>query len=179
MHKISLLSREQNPTKTRKNGQIPISIHGKNFNKQFSIDNKIFTAFVHHVGHKVLTTVFELDNNKEKILAIAKEIQIHPVTENIEHVDFLKVEKGQEFSVPVKVTVSNYEKAPFTRENGIVYIPTKNVKVLCTLDTMISEICCDISNLHKGDVIKTTDETWTKSGIKFVKKAPLVTIVDA
>ena len=178
MNKLELLQQDINPNNTRKNGKIPISIHCKNFNKQFAVDFKNFTHLLQTLGRTILSSLFLLKDGQDDIIAIAKEIQIHPVTEKVVHVDFFRVFPGQEFLVPAQVVVKNFEKAPFVLENGIIYLPSRTVKILCTTETIKNCIECDIGHLHKGDVIQTTDPMWKDSKIKFLTKAPLVTIVE-
>ena len=174
--KLNFLKKEINNNQTRKAGKIPVVLYGKkdqkDLNEQGAIDSKHFHDFLHAMKYKVLSTIFEI--NKE--LFIIKEIQIHPIHEHVVHIDFFRVEKDQEFEIKARVVLKNYEKAPFTKENGFVHIPSKNIKVLCTIDSIVGEIVCDLENSHKGDVISTEDPSF--NNIKFINRGPIITIVD-
>lgn len=86
----------------RKQGLVPVALYGHGEQKLLSIEEKqinkaIFTPDVY---------LIQLDVNGEKHLAILQEVQFHPVTDQILHVDLLEVkpEKPVVVSLPLKVT---------------------------------------------------------------------------
>jgi large subunit ribosomal protein L25 len=179
MQKLDLFYREKNPNQTRKSGQIPICIYSKDYNEKFSLDYKSFYSLLEEKGHGILSTIFHFKDKSEEIFAIIKEIQFHPITDKVVNVDFFRIYNDQNFIVPAKIILKNFEKAPFVLEGGIAYLPSKTVSIVCDISSIKNFVECDVGNLHKGDVIKTSDETWTKSGIHFSKKNfPLVTIIE-
>jgi large subunit ribosomal protein L25 len=176
MTKIDLHEKKLNANQSRKSGMIPVCLYSKDFLKHFVIDKKLFTTLLHSVGGKMLSTLFILSDGKNEFKAIIKEIQIHPVTEQVVHIDFFQV--VGDFVVPVLITVKNSERAPFTKENGIVSLPRRRVKILCNEKNIMTHLECDVGNLHKGDAIKTSDSIWKEQGIKFVSEEVLLTIID-
>lgn len=178
MTKFDLMNQEISPKQTRKSGKVPICIYCKDYSKLSALNYKEFYGLLLKIGHEILSTVFLFIDCGEEIFAIIKEIQIHPITEEVVHVDFFRVKKGQEFSVPAKIIIKNSEKAPFVLEGGMAYLPARSIKILCTTDNIKGRIECDVSTFHKGDVLKASDESW-QGDIKFVdQKATLVTIIE-
>lgn len=176
MRSLNLLSKKGNNNQIRKNFQIPVVMYGKNYNQSFIIDYKEFYQILTEIGTKVFATIFELHNEKEVIKAIVKDIQMHPISDEVVHVDFFQIDSKKDFTVSAKISVINYEKAPFNKEGGFLYIPHKKVKIICNMENIMDEIICDVSNMHKGEVLRASNEVF--NSIKFVQSDILVTILD-
>ena len=75
----------------RRNGGVLVNYYytGEE-NKNFSIDKKSLQKAIQS-GNRV----FELDINNETIYAMIKEAQYHPVTEQIMHIDLLRVRRDE------------------------------------------------------------------------------------
>ncbi len=89
--------------------------------------------------------------------AILKDVQYHPTTEDIEHMDFLLVEKG----TPVKVelplrTVGN---SPGVKAGGRLIQSVRTIKVKTMPDTLVDELTVNIGKLELGEAIRVRDIT--------------------
>ncbi|MCX7953911.1 MAG: 50S ribosomal protein L25 [Bacteroidales bacterium] len=85
--------------KLRKKGLIPVNLYGKGQNYNLCIEEKFlnklyFTPYSYAVNIKF--------NNIEK-KAILKEVQLHPVTDRIIHVDFYEITEDTPFEVEIPV----------------------------------------------------------------------------
>ncbi len=84
-----------------------------------------------------------------------KEIQRHPVSSKVLHVDFVKIAMDQllETQVPVMITGA----APGVKEGGILEVVHRDLRVRC-LPTLIPErFTVDVSSLMIGDAITVND----------------------
>lgn len=84
-----------------------------------------------------------------------KEIQRHPVSSKVLHVDFVKIAMDQllETQVPVEVVGA----APGVKEGGILEVVHRDLRVRC-LPTLIPErFTVDVSSLKIGDGITVRD----------------------
>lgn len=95
----------------------------------------------------------ELKIGNENFYALAREIQTHPVSDRIEHVDFLQVDDKSVVSVAVPVKVVGVDKAPGLKQGGALNIVRHTVKLVCTPDSIPAEIKVDVSAAKIGDSI--------------------------
>lgn len=99
----------------------------------------------------------ELDISGEKIRALPQEVQLHPVTDKIEHVDFIRVEKGVAMRVKVPVKFLNQEKSTGLKRGGVLNIVRHEVEFLCDPDAIPEQIEVDIADLDIGDSVHIND----------------------
>lgn len=86
---------------------------------------------------------------------ILKELQFHPVTEAVMHIDFLELVPGIKFkaSVPVR-----YEgAAPGVKAGGKFLPKLRNVKIMTTPEKAVDEVVANISEMELGSTIRVRD----------------------
>jgi large subunit ribosomal protein L25 len=159
--------------KLRKAGFIPANLFGRNFKSQaISISFKDFIKIYRAVKE---TGVVYLELEKEEIPVLISHIQRDPVSNQILHVDFRKIDLAQniEVEVPIKIIGSS----PAVIEKGGVLLTHLNSILVSALpNNLPKEIEIDISTLKEiGDEIKVKD---LKKSLAFkIKTAPEKTIV--
>lgn len=87
--------------------------------------------------------------------AIAKEIQVHPVSRNFMHVDFYEISKDRKITVKVPIAIRG--KAKGVEDGGILQSILREVEVSCLPFEVPDAIPVDISNLDIGDSIHIGD----------------------
>lgn len=92
----------------------------------------------------------ELTLNGKAITAIAKDIQIHPVTDRPEHVDFKKVDRDTVIRVFVPVKIINEDKAPGVKKGGVVNLVHRNIEVVCHPTNIPQSITIDVFGMEIG-----------------------------
>lgn len=97
----------------------------------------------------------ELDVDGKKVKAIVKDVQFHPVTDAITHIDFLALQDGH----PIKVSVPVGFKgtSPGVRSGGKLQQAVRKIKIKTTPDKLVDRIVMDISSLEMGDSIRIRD----------------------
>jgi len=176
MEKIQLNNRIESVKAIRKDGNIPVVLYNKGFNQTFFIDGKSFHLILEKFNSKIFAIKFELEFNGETHFALIQDMQFHPVTEKVIHIDFKKILPSQKLIVKAKITPTHTERALYQKENGLLYLASRTVKVHCDFDNIISEIFCDVSGLHKGDVLKSSNPIF--SSYDFVNSSIILSIVD-
>ncbi|HNZ54146.1 MAG TPA: 50S ribosomal protein L25, partial [bacterium] len=90
----------------RTNGSVPVEIYGKFMESNISgaVSRKELVKGLHTSQGKNI--IFDLEYEGKSILAVAHDMQIHPVKTNIIHVDFIAVKEDQQIVVTVPVTRS-------------------------------------------------------------------------
>lgn len=152
-------------------------LYNKNINTLISVNRKEMQIFLKSFYHVHRSKLFVAKLKDQKVNFLIREIQFHPVTEEIIHIDFFAIEKNQDFIMHSKVNVLNKEKCRGVKEdNGIIFLPNKTVQTIGNLDNYVENIDCDISQMRKGEVLMCND---LNLKVKFVKNVSLVSILDA
>ena len=89
----------------RRDGKVPCVIYGGNEQLYFTADEKSFKSVVYSPDAMLVN----IKVGKTEKTTILQDIQFHPITERILHIDFLEVfpDKPVSIEIPVKVTGSS------------------------------------------------------------------------
>jgi large subunit ribosomal protein L25 len=138
----------------RASGRVPAVLYGHGTKPQhLSVDARQFgQALRTDAGVNVLIS---LEVGRDQHLALAKEIQRHPVKGNLIHVDFIQVRRGEK--VHVQVPVHLVGEAPGAREGGIVDQDLYQVNVEAEVTAVPEAVEADVSGLGIGDVLRVAD----------------------
>jgi large subunit ribosomal protein L25 len=122
--------------------------------KKIELSKVVFSPDVYQVN---------LEINGSTSPSIIQELQWHPVTNEILHVDFLTVsdEKAVKLELPVRITGTS----PGVIMGGKLSTPYKKIKVEGTLSSLPEAITVDITNLNIGDGVRVKDLQYP--GLKF------------
>ncbi len=141
--------------KLRKEGMIPANVYGKNFTPvAMTIDSKVFNNLFKTAGE---TTVIYVKVADKDYPTLVSDIQYHPVTEEILHVDFKKVNLKQKVEARVPLQFVGESEA-VEHKNGVLLTQVEEI-VVSALPTHIPHaIEVDISALKEiGDAIRISD----------------------
>ena len=103
-----------------------------------------------------LNQLISLDLDGDQQLSIVKELQRHPVRDEVTHVDFLRVDPNQEIAVDVPIIMEG-DARKVTDENGMVDQAMFTLTVLATPTTIPNEVTVDISDLEVNDSVRVSD----------------------
>jgi len=112
-------------------------------------------ADLRHLVYTPDFQVVELSIEGIKAKAILKDIQFHPVRDNIVHVDFLELVDGQ--TVKVEIPLKTKGSSPGVKVGGKLIQSVRKVKVKTTPEKLVSELYVDISNLELGQSLRVKD----------------------
>lgn len=148
----------------RKESGVPCVIYGKDGNVHFyapelSFKNLVYTHEAHLV--KIL-----LDN--QEIHAVMKDIQFHPVSDKILHIDFIQVyeDKPVTISIPVKIIGTSAG----VLAGGKLVIKKRNLKVKGLPKDLPEELPVDITNLKIHETVKIGDLAYDRIELLDPKK---------
>lgn len=102
----------------------------------------------------MLTHLCDLDAGGQKTLCLARDVQIHPVTDRVEHVDFLRVSPKTKINVEVPVHFINQEEAPALKAGGVLNIVNHTLNLLCAATEIPEAIEVDMTGVEIGDSIR-------------------------
>jgi large subunit ribosomal protein L25 len=139
--------------KIRRNGQVPAVIY-----KSGGGDALSFSLNAPEVRSLVFTSKFKLteitiDGKTHK--AILKDIQFHPVTDAVLHVDFLELVPGIKFKAEVPLRFAG--QAPGVKAGGKFIPKLRQIKIMTTPESVVDEVSADISAMDLGSTIRVRD----------------------
>lgn len=107
----------------------------------------------------IFTTLCDLEVAGDKHLVLARDVQLHPVTDVVEHVDFLRVTKKTKLAVDVPVQFINEEKCPSLDQKGTLNIVRHTVELMCSAINIPDFIEANLEGKEHGDPVKISDAT--------------------
>ncbi|KAA1247516.1 50S ribosomal protein L25/general stress protein Ctc [Aquimarina sp. RZ0] len=140
-------------TKALRNaGQVPCVIYGGDTIVHFAapeiaFKNLVYTPDVH-------TVVIELDNGT-KLNAILQDIQFHPVTDRILHIDFVQIFDDKPITVQLPFKTTGAAKGVLN--GGVLRFNLRRIKVKGLASKLPDLIEGDITNLKIGNKLYVTD----------------------
>ena len=141
--------------KLRAAGVIPAVYYGKDMNKPYSFEEREFRQLMRSsAGSAALFRLQSADGEDE--LALIKELQRHPLTDAILHVDFIQVTRGQELQTKVPVVIVG-EAFGVKHSGGILEVNMNEVEVRCRPSLLPSSVELDVSDLDLGDNLQVKD----------------------
>ena len=140
-------------TKALRNaGKVPCVLYGGDKTLHFSAEEKAFKSLVY--TPEVFTATIELENG-EKFNAILQDIQFHPVSDRILHVDFYQLHDDKEVGMDIPVHLIG--TAPGVVAGGNMRFPNRKLKVKALPANLPDFINADISELKIGDKLFVTE----------------------
>jgi large subunit ribosomal protein L25 len=154
----------------RKTGSVPCVIYGKEQNIHFHAPELSFKNLVYtHEAHLVN---LNLDNKQYK--AVLKDIQFHPVSDKILHIDFVEIFEDKPVVISVPVTVHGDSIGVIA--GGKLSIKRRNLKVKGLPNDLPESIPVDITNLKIHEGVKVGDLAMDKIEFLDMKKSLVLTI---
>ncbi len=133
-------------TKALRNaGKVPCVIYGGEKPLHFSADELSFKDLVYTPNAH--TVVIELEGGN-KIDAVLQDIQFHPVTDNILHVDFYQLFKDKEVTMNIPVRLLG--NSPGVRNGGRLLFRKRKLAIKALPDNLPDFFDIDISKLRIG-----------------------------
>ncbi|MEM9546663.1 MAG: 50S ribosomal protein L25 [Bacteroidota bacterium] len=135
----------------RREGYVPAIIYGGEENTAVSVTPKSVKSLVYTPDFKLA----EINVNGDTHKCILKEITFHPITDEIVHIDFLRMTPGK--SLKVEIPVDFKGKSPGVKEGGKLIPQMRKVKVKTTPEVLVDRVYVDISELKLGFSVRVRD----------------------
>ena len=135
----------------RRSGQVPsvlyfkgeeplsLSVNKKALNKAMKSDQRIY----------------EMEINNESQYVMIKEIQYHPVTDEVLHVDFMRVLRSEKMTISVPLILTG--KAVGVTEGGILSQSMNQIEISCYPTNVPENIEVNIDNLEMNASLSVAD----------------------
>lgn len=139
----------------RKEGLIPCNLYGEKKGENGLPVAEAFTVSFSELRKAIYTPhiyIINLDIDGEKHQAILKEIQFHPVTDAILHVDFFEVTPEKPITVGIPVNLVGH--AAGVRAGGRLALSIRQIKVTAPYGNIPEKLDVDVTALEIGKSIK-------------------------
>ena len=100
---------------------------------------------------RFFSTLCSLQVNGEAVRVLPREVQLHPVTEDPLHVDFVRVGRGVTVAVTVPVVFANEDSSRGLKRGGVLNIVRREIELLCPVDSIPGEITVDLKDADIND----------------------------
>lgn len=152
---ISSTARESKGTKgakdTRNQGLIPAVVYGGESVDQIAVKLNEVKSLIYTPDFKLA----EINVGGSASKCIVKAIQVHPVTDEIMHIDFLRLVDGH--PVKVEIPIKFKGTSPGVKEGGKLVPMMRRVKVKALPEDLVDELFVDISELELGSSVRVRD----------------------
>ncbi len=133
-------------TKALRNaGKVPCVVYGGDAPIHFSADDLAFKDLVY--TPEVHTVVIALDNGT-KVECILQDIQFHPVTDKIMHIDFYQIFDNKEVTMEIPVRLTGNSRG--VRNGGTLRIVNRKLRVKALPANLPDFIEVDITEMRIG-----------------------------
>ena len=108
--------------------------------------------------YKALKTgqvIFEVKIKDENQFVLVKDVQYHPVNDNIMHVDFQKVKEDEKISLEVPLRIEG--EAEGVKAGGILVQIVSTITVQCKPTTVPEALIIDVTNLELNSSLSVKD----------------------
>ena len=135
-------------------GRIPAVIYGRQAPPQnLELKTKELEDLIHHsVSENLLVDLVVKDDTRPKRLALVQEVQHHPLTGKVLHVDFHEVAENEKVTILVPVETVGEAEGVKT-EGGVLEHVMFKIKVRALPKDLPEQITVDVTHLKIGQAI--------------------------
>lgn len=139
----------------RKNGAVPCNLYGEAKNENGEPLALAFTASDEELRNLIYSPdiyCVNLDIDGKTYKAILKELQFHPVKDNVLHVDFYEVTENKPIVMEVPIKLNGLAEG--VKAGGRLAASVRKLKVKATYTNIPERLDIDVTNLGLGKTIK-------------------------
>lgn len=142
----------------RATGVVPAVLYGQKEDPvSLIVDEAEFrTILLSHPENSILDLNVEGGGTQGPVNVIIRDVQRHPATGKLLHIDFQRIRLDQKIRMEVNVTVTG-EPRGVKEQGGILDHSTRSLNVMCLPASIPESIQVDVSALMIGDSIRLKD----------------------
>ena len=108
---------------------------------------------------RFFSQIYEVAVNGDAYQVLARDVQFHPVSDNVLHVDFFRFRPDSRIRIGVAVVFENEEESPGIKRGGVLNIVRHEVELLCPVLAIPESICIDLTGLEISDSVHISGVT--------------------
>jgi len=140
----------------RREGKVPgiVYSHGK---EAMSIALSAKEVVLEYQRGRFRSRLIDIKLDGKTVQALPKDLQFHPVSDQIEHVDFIKVEAGVPVRVQVPVKFLGTDKSVGIKRGGVLNIVRHEIEFTCAPEAIPTHIEVNVQDMDIGDSLHIND----------------------
>ena len=147
----------------RREGMIPCVLNGAGESISFSVDAKAVKPLIYTPASYIV----ELTIEDKTYQAVMREVQFHPVREEILHIDFYQIQAGKPVAIAIPVRLTGNVEG--VKIGGKLVLSARKLIVSAPVENLPDEITIDVTPLGVGKTIFVGD--LAIEGLKFLTPA--------
>lgn len=132
----------------RREGVIPCELYGQGQNVHFTCNESDLRKLVY--THEIFEVALTIDGKATK--AIIQEIQFHPISDRILHMDFLEINETEPIVMQVPVRLEGLAEG--VKAGGKLSLDMRKLKVKALVKDMPEKLIINVENLGLGKVMQ-------------------------
>ena len=137
----------------RNSGNVPAIIYGgKNENQKISISKKLLKTLIQKENFLSNIITVSVDGKSQNVLP--REVKYDILSDEPNHVDFLRVVPGVKIKIEVPVNFINHEKSPGLKRGGVLNIVRRKVELKCPSEKIPENLTLDLDGVDIGSSFK-------------------------
>ncbi|MDC3022995.1 50S ribosomal protein L25/general stress protein Ctc [Candidatus Pelagibacter sp.] len=137
----------------RKNGNVPAIIYGgKDKNQKISISKKLLKTLIEKENFLSNIITLNVDGKPQNVLP--REVKYHIISDEPNHVDFLRVLPGVKIKIEVPVNFINHDKSPGLKRGGVLNIVRRKVELKCPSEKIPESLTLNLDGIDIGESFK-------------------------
>lgn len=149
----------------RKQDQVPCNLYGLGENITFTVNN----ADIRKMIYTPDTLAIALTIGEKKCMAVVKELQFHPISGNVLHIDFLAVNEKKPVTVEIPVVLEGHAEG--VKAGGKLSLEMRKLKVNGIYTNIPDRVIVDVTALGLGKKLAVSDITVEGCKLMNVKDA--------
>ena len=151
----------------RRAGKIPSVLYYKGEKPvSISIDKQLLNQAI-----KSDQRIYEVEIDSESQYVMIKEVQYHPITDEIIHVDFMRVRRSEKMTISVPITLVG--KPVGVTEGGILSQSMTQIEISCFPTNVPESIEVNVDHLDINSSVSVGDVTVDDEDIEIISAAEL------
>jgi large subunit ribosomal protein L25 len=157
----------------RREGRLPGVLYGQGKSIHLTVNRREFGRAIQAAAGENIIFDVNLAGESSPLKSIARDVQRHPVSRELVHVDFQHIDMSKPINVSIVVHLLG-EPEGVKNFGGILEHPTRELEVSCLPANIPSHIDVDVSAMMIGDSVHVSD--LPSSGFEFLDEPERVVV---
>jgi large subunit ribosomal protein L25 len=142
----------------RRSGRVPAVVYGDQAPQEMvSLEARELRRALHN--SRFFSTLCNLQLNDGAVRVLPRDVQLHPVSGEALHVDFVRVGRDAAVTVTVPVVFANEDISRGLKRGGVLNVVRREVELVCPVDAIPGEITLDLKDADIHDSLHISQVT--------------------
>jgi large subunit ribosomal protein L25 len=148
----------------RRSGRVPGVVYGDRAAQEtISLEARALRRALH--SPRFFSTLCNLEIDGGAVRVLPRDVQLHPVSGEPLHVDFVRVGRDATITVTIPVVFANEDISRGLKRGGVLNIVRREVELVCPVDAIPREIIVDLKDADIHDSLHISQVT-LPSGVR-------------